>query len=129
MIIGLGLDLVDVAHFKRVAQKGGKAFFTKILTDSEYAEWQKLSSVQKIRFGAKRYAAKEAFAKACGTGIGEFVGLKDVGVDHDKLGRPLLHFSPNMQKRLKKRFGSSVRAEVSISDDKVAGAVVILSQD
>ena len=101
MIVGIGLDLVDVAHFKRVAQKGGKTFFTKILTDSEYKEWQKLSPVQKMRFGAKRYAAKEAFAKACGTGIGEFVGLKDVGVDHDKLGRPLLRFSPNMQKRLK----------------------------
>ena len=129
MIIGVGLDLVDLTHFRRVVQKGGARFYEKCLTDVEYKEWQGLSTTQKLKFGAKRYAVKEAFAKACGTGLGDFVGLKDVGLSHDKSGAPKIVLSRSLSTKIVKKFGKNIQINVSVSDDGIAGAIVILSQN
>ena len=129
MIIGVGLDLVDIAHFRRLVQRGGVDFYKKILTPVELLELKELSLKAQVNYGAKRYAVKEAFSKACGTGIGSFVGFKDVMVTHDEMGRPILKLSERMQQRLKEKFGNHVQTDVSLSDDKVAGAIVILSRD
>ena len=129
MIVGVGLDLVEIAHFKRIIQKGGLAFYKKILTPSEFKEASLLSPAAQVNYGAKRYAVKEAFAKACGTGIGHFVSFKDVSVAHDELGQPILKLSAKMTQRLKHKFGDDVKVKVSLADDKIAGAVVILSRD
>lgn len=128
MIVGVGLDLVEIAHFKRIIQKGGLTFYKKILTPQEFKEAAVLSTVAQIKFGAKRYAVKEAFAKACGTGIGKFVGFKDVAIAHDAHGAPILKLSSKMEARLKHKFGDDVKASVSLADDEIAGAVVILSR-
>ena len=64
MIVGVGLDLVDIAHFKKIIEKGGVAFYKKILTPMELKEVRAMSVTRQINFGAKRYAVKEAFAKA-----------------------------------------------------------------
>lgn len=129
MIVGIGLDLVEIAHFKRIIEKGGVTFYKKILTPSEFKEVKALSSIAQVNFGAKRYAVKEAFAKACGTGIGKFVGFKDITVIHDSKGCPDLKLSTKMLARLKHKFGDDVKIKVSLADDKMAGAVVILSRD
>ena len=129
MIVGVGLDLVEIAHFHRIIQKGGVAFYKKILTPEEFKEAKALTPSAQEKFGAKRYAAKEAFAKACGTGIGKFVGFKDVAVVHDANGAPILKLSAKMETRLKHKFGDDVKATLSLADDKLAGAVVILSRD
>ena len=129
MIVGVGLDLVDIAHFKRIIQKGGVAFYKKILTPAEFKEVLVLSPVAQVKFGAKRYAAKEAFAKACGTGIGKFVGFKDITIAHDTHGAPKAILSPKMEARLKHKFGDDIKVAISIADDAMAGAVVILSRD
>ena len=129
MIVGVGLDLVDISHFRRIIQKGGVAFYKKILTPAEFKEVSILSTAAQVKFGAKRYAAKEAFAKACGTGIGKFVGFKDITVVHDINGTPMLQLSPKMNARLKHKFGDDVKIAISITDDEMAGAVVILSRD
>lgn len=129
MIIGVGLDLVEIAHFRRIIHKSGVAFYKKILTPEEFKEANALSPTAQVSYGAKRYAAKEAFAKACGTGIGKFVGFKDVSVAHETNGAPILKLSAKMKNRLKDKFGDNVKATVSLADDQVAGAVVILSRD
>ncbi len=129
MIVGVGLDLVEIAHFKRIIQKGGVAFYKKILTPAEFKEVKALSPEMQVNFGAKRYAVKEAFAKACGTGIGKFVAFKDITVVHDTKGCPNLKLSPKMVARLKHKFGDDIKIAVSLADDKMAGAVVILSRD
>ena len=128
MIVGVGLDLVEIAHFRRIIQKGGLAFYKKILTPAEFKEASLLSPAAQVNFGAKRYAVKEAFAKACGTGIGHFVGFKDVAVAHDELGQPILKLSAKMSQRLKHKFGDDIQVKVSLADDKIAGAVVILTR-
>ena len=129
MIVGVGLDLVEIAHFRRIIQKGGVAFYKKFLTSAELQEIQALSPTAQVAYGAKRYAAKEALAKACGTGIGKFVGFKDVTVSHDQKGRPILLLSSKLTAKLKAQFGDNVKASVSLADDKMAGAIVILSRD
>ena len=129
MIVGVGLDLVEVAHFRRIIQKGGLAFYKKILTPAEFKEASALTPAALVKYGAKRYAAKEAFSKACGTGIGKFVGFKDVAVTHDTQGKPLLKLSAKMMARLKHKFGDDVQVSVSLADDEMVGAVVILSRD
>ena len=100
MILGVGLDVVEIAHFRRVIHKGGVAFYKKILTPPELKELSELPTSKKNAYGAKRYAVKEAFAKACGTGIGKFVGFQDVMVLHDEAGAPILKFSAQMNSRL-----------------------------
>ncbi len=129
MIVGVGLDLVEIAHFQRIIQKGGVAFYKKILTPAEFKEVSQLVPKAQVSYGAKRYAVKEAFAKACGTGIGKFVSFKDVTVIHDSNGAPQLKLSPKMDTRLKHKFGDNVKITVSLADDRMAGAVVILSRD
>ena len=129
MIVGVGLDLVEIAHFKRIIQKGGVAFYKKILTPAEFKEVTQLGQTAQISYGAKRYAIKEAFAKACGTGIGKFVGFRDVTVAHDNAGAPILKLSSKMETRLKHKFGDNVKVSVSLADDHLAGAIVILSRD
>jgi len=128
MIVGVGLDLVEIAHFRRIIQKGGLAFYKKILTPAEFKEAASLSPVAQVNYGAKRYAVKEAFAKACGTGLGKFVNFKDITVTHDAQGAPVLKLSRKMENRLKYKFGDDVKITVSLADDKMAGAVVILSR-
>jgi len=129
MIVGVGLDLVEIAHFKRIIQKGGVAFYKKILTPVEFKEASALSPELQVSYGAKRYAVKEAFAKACGTGIGKFVSFKDITVIHDEKGCPSLRLSPKMATKLQYKFGDNIKIDVSLADDKMAGAVVILSRD
>ena len=129
MIVGVGLDLVEIAHFRRIIQKGGVAFYKKILTPVEFKEVSQMTPSAQVSYGAKRYAVKEAFAKACGTGIGKFVGFKDVSVGHDLNGAPQIKMSPKMETRLKHKFGDDVKVTVSLADDQMAGAVVNLSRD
>ena len=129
MIVGVGLDLVEISRFQRIIQKGGLAFYKKILAPQEFKEASLLSPAAQVSYGAKRYAVKEAFSKACGTGIGHFVGFKDVWVAHDNQGQPILKLSAKMAQRLKHKFGDDVQMKVSLADDKIAGAVVILSRD
>ena len=129
MIVGLGLDLVEIAHFRRIIQKGGVAFYKKILTSAEFKEVMRLDQTAQINYGAKRYAVKEAFAKACGTGIGKFVSFKDLTVVHDRAGAPALKLSTKLDAKLKHRFGDDVKISVSLADDHLAGAIVILSRD
>ena len=129
MIVGVGLDLVEIAHFRRIIQKGGVAFYKKILTPIEFKEVRALSQAAQVSYGAKRYAVKEAFAKACGTGIGKFVGFKDITVVHDEKGAPQLKLSAKLDAKLRHQFGDDVKISVSLADDKMACAVVILSRD
>ncbi len=129
MIVGVGLDLVEVSHFRRIIQKGGVAFYKKILTPAEFKEAEALSPSAQVGYGARHYAVKEAFAKACGTGLGKFVGLKDVALTHDGEGAPILKMNKKMTARLQHKFGDNVKVTVSLADDKIAGAVVILSRD
>ncbi len=101
MIHGIGTDIVDVGRIASAIDKHGERFLDRILTQTEVMECNALPpALSAARFVAKRFAAKEAFSKAFGTGIGKEVAWYDVGIRHDPLGRPLLTFTDALQAKL-----------------------------
>lgn len=126
MIHGIGTDLVSVKRIEEALFKFGDRFLHRILSEGEVAEYA-LSS-QPARFLAKRFAAKEAFSKAWGTGIGEAIGWHDVSVGHDARGKPLI--APS--RALSEKFATEniVAAHVSLSDEHdYAVAFVVLENN
>lgn len=90
-VIGLGIDLVDVARFEEVLNRQGERFLSRVFTEGErlYCD----SKHSPGAFYAARFAAKEAVSKAFGTGIGAEIGWLDIEVFHDAAGAPLVRLS------------------------------------
>lgn len=91
MIVGIGTDIVRVSRMARNLERYGERFAQRILTSNELAEFS--LTRRQSSFVAKRFAAKEAAAKALGHGFREGLTLTDIGVGHDALGKPLLEYS------------------------------------
>lgn len=89
-ILGLGTDIVDVARIAAVIERSGERLARRILTDAEWFQYQQHQ--QPVRFLAKRFAAKEAAAKALGTGIRNGLAFTQLEIFNDELGKPCLRF-------------------------------------
>lgn len=123
MIYGIGTDIVEVERIQSSLDQFGDAFARRILAETEMADYA--VSPLKARFLAKRFAAKEAFSKAIGTGIRGEVSFHNIAVTHDALGRPLLQLAPTLQAFLKEHHIH--QSHISISDEKnLALAYVVL---
>lgn len=88
MIYGIGTDIVHVKRIHKSLDKYGDKFARRILTESEFTEFKNKNN--KTAFLAKRFAAKEATAKAMGTGFSGGLSLHHIGVKHDEAGKPFL---------------------------------------
>lgn len=125
MIFGIGTDIVEVSRIEDSLARFGDAFAQRILTEQEWLSFQQSST--QARFLAKRFAAKEAFAKALGTGLREPATFQNIGVAHDDLGKPVLDLTPALQAFLDKK--GIVQQHLSISDEKaLAAAFVVLEK-
>jgi holo-[acyl-carrier protein] synthase len=125
MIFGIGTDIVEVSRIEDSLARFGDAFAQRILTEQEWLSFQQ--SRTQARFLAKRFAAKEAFAKALGTGLREPATFQNIGVAHDDLGKPVLDLTPTLQAFLDKK--GIVQQHLSISDEKaLAAAFVVLEK-
>lgn len=113
MIYGIGTDLVNIKRIEEALFRFGDRFLHRILSEEEVVEYAQSS--QPARFVAKRFAAKEAFSKAFGTGIGESIGWHDVRVTHDKLGKPLIETSDALAEIL--RTNRITYTHLSITDE------------
>ncbi len=91
MIYGIGTDIVAVARMARALERHGERFAARILADAEFDAYR--SAVHPARFLAKRFAAKEAAAKALGTGFSSGLSLHHIHVTHDAAGKPMLNFT------------------------------------
>ncbi|MEZ7173641.1 holo-ACP synthase [Sporosarcina sp. OR05] len=91
MIEGIGLDIVELERIARLDEKSPK-FRERILTPKEIALYAAYSPHRKVEFLAGRFAAKEAFAKAKGTGIGNECAFSEIEILKDSLGKPVLFF-------------------------------------
>lgn len=123
MIFGIGTDIVEVSRIEDSLARFGEAFAQRILTEPEWLAYEQ--SQTKARFLAKRFAAKEAFAKALGTGLRAPATFQNIGVAHDDLGKPVFEIALELQVFLELR---GIRAcHLSISDEKaLAVAFVVL---
>ena len=117
MIYGNGIDIIDIYRIRRVITKYGNKFKKRCFSISEIKRSEKrLNSVESY---AKRYAAKEACAKALGTGLARGVFWKDIEVKNNQYGKPFikLHGKANkIYKNMNKT--SNKQIEVSLSDEK-----------
>ena len=117
MIRGIGLDIVELERVEKI-MKRTKSFEKKVLTERELAIFQTLSPRRKVEFLAGRFAAKEAYSKANGTGLGEGCALHQIEILKNETGKPLLYFD-----------NKEVNGFISITHTKtVAAAQVILMQ-
>ena len=113
MIYGIGTDIVAVKRLASAMERHGESFLDRVLSVKEKAELPELVTAR-ARFLARRWAAKEAFAKAFRTGIRGAVSLSAIRVGHDESGAPSLHFSDELAKILSERH---LTAHLSISDE------------
>ena len=114
-ILGIGVDIVENKRIKKFIKN--EKFKKRIYSSKEL----KLSilSVNKTSFFSKRFAAKEAFAKAMGTGIRNNLNFNDIEIINDKLGKPYYVKNKNISKMIKKNFNvKNFNCFLSISDEK-----------
>lgn len=88
-IKGLGMDAVELSRIEKIVAEP-KSFLGKVLTPKELEKYHTLPFKRKVEFLAGRFAAKEAYAKALGTGIGQHVSFQDIEVLNDATGKPVL---------------------------------------
>jgi holo-[acyl-carrier protein] synthase len=114
MIIGIGVDIAEISRIDRLHEKFGERFARRLLTPDELIEYRRRNNSSS--FLALRFAAKEAVAKACGTGIGEELGFHALQVENDAQGKPAIRFldaAGPLVNRLQIR-----NALISLSDEK-----------
>ncbi|KIL52201.1 holo-ACP synthase [Jeotgalibacillus soli] len=87
MILGIGIDLVELDRIQTLADRHPR-FVSRILTENELKQYEPLQGLRKTEFLAGRFAAKEAYAKAAGTGIGAALSFQDIEIVKDELGKP-----------------------------------------
>lgn len=123
MILGVGVDMVAVARMETLFTKYNQRFAKKILSSDEWMAFQ--TTHRPAHFLAKRFAAKEAFAKGVGTGLRYPVTLQNISVYHNQLGCPQFKFSEPLAVFLKE-LGVN-RCHLSISDEsEMACAFVVI---
>ena len=88
MIFGIGTDIVQVSRIQKSLDRYGEQFARRILAETELEDFRR--TLQPARFLARRFAAKEALAKAYGTGFSGGISLHMIAIRHDEHGKPLL---------------------------------------
>ena len=113
MIYGIGTDLVNIDRVKKILSKNRDGFVKRVLSEHEQALFA--NKADSAAYCAKRFAAKEAFAKALGTGIGRVVGFQDLTIRNNENGKP--YFIPSEKLRQYLIEKSIKHAHLSISDE------------
>ncbi len=125
MIIGIGLDLVELRRIEAICRKYGKRFFGKLLTPKE------LSRVPPdcVPYLASRFAAKEAGVKALGTGFSQGITLQHLEIVKDSAGRPELFFSGPALSRSVEIGVKKIHLSISHGRDTAAAVVILENTD
>jgi holo-[acyl-carrier protein] synthase len=127
VIIGLGSDLIDIRRIEKTLERHGPRFIDRIFTETEQLKSE--GRKQRAASYAKRFAAKEACAKALGTGLSRGVFWKDMGVANLPSGKPIMRLTGGAKSRLDEMTpaGMKVVVHLTITDDfPLAQAFVIL---
>lgn len=120
MVIGTGIDIIEVSRIKGLMEKYGDKFFQRILTDKEIAYCK--SFVHPELHFAGRFASKEAYSKAIGTGISKDFKWKDIEILNDKRGKPYINHTTENE-------FSHLKFQISISHTKDYGCAVVVCEE
>lgn len=123
MIYGIGIDVIEPHRVARLIEKFGERFARRVLTPAEWPGYEK--TARPVLFIANRFAAKEAFSKAMGTGFRYPVTLQCISVVQNRAGKPSLAFHPELDEMVRER--GIVGHHLTISDESsIACACVVL---
>ena len=128
MILGIGTDLVDIRRIEQTIERHGERFINRIYTEVERARAERKAN--RIDTYAKRFAAKEACAKALGTGFRQGVFFRDMGVVNLPSGKPTLRLTGGALKRLQAITppGHEAQIDLALTDEyPLAQAFVVIS--
>jgi holo-[acyl-carrier protein] synthase len=128
MILGIGSDICDARRIAKVLERHGDRFIDRIFTPAERAKAERRRN--RVETYAKRFAAKEACAKALGTGLRAGVWWRDIGVINLPSGRPTLELTGGAKRRLAAMTppGHEARIDLTMTDEgPTAQALVIIS--
>ena len=114
MIKGIGIDIVEINRIKNLLERQQK-IIDRVLTANERDHYQTLSERRRIEFLAGRFAAKEAFSKAFGSGIGQDLSFQDIEIKYDHKGKPIII----------KPYSEGVHLSISHSEHYAVAQVVI----
>ena len=124
-IIGTGVDIVDNSRIKKSILNN--SFLNRVFTNEEILISKKMKN--RSSYFAKRFAAKEAFAKSLGTGFSNGFNFKDISIINDKLGKPSFFITKKIKNLIKKRFKTnSFNFFLSISDEKKYSIAFVIFQ-
>ena len=124
-IIGIGIDIVKNSRIKKSILN--KSFLYRVFTKKEILISKNIKN--KVNYFAKRFAAKEAFAKSLGTGFRNDFNFKDISVVNDKLGKPSFFITKKIKNMIKKKFKiSRFNFFLSISDEKKYSIAFVILQ-
>tara|TARA_A100001037_G_scaffold303374_1_gene337201 strand:- start:5272 stop:5679 length:408 start_codon:yes stop_codon:yes gene_type:complete len=128
MVIGMGSDLIDIRRIEKVLERFGDRFVERIFTEHERKKSE--GHVNRAALYARRFAAKEACAKALGTGFRQGVFWRDLGVTSLPSGKPLMELTGGALSRLNELIpdGMQPHIELTITDEPpLAQAIVLIS--
>jgi holo-[acyl-carrier protein] synthase len=128
MILGIGNDIIDIRRIEKAIERYGDRFLRRVFTDAERRKSD--GRAQRAASYAKRFAAKEACAKALGTGLRKGVFWRDMGVANLRSGQPTMVLTGGAAEQLQRITppGCQARVNVTLTDDfPMAQAIVIIS--
>ena len=114
-IIGIGVDIVDNKRIKKSIKN--KQFITRVFSKKEINQSKKF--ISKINYFSKRFAAKESFSKALGTGFRKGLNFKDISIVNDKYGKPNYELNNKVKKLIYSKFKvKKIKISLSLADEK-----------
>ncbi len=124
-ILGIGVDIIQNSRIKNAIKK--KSFINRIFSKVEILNSKKVKN--KTNFFAKRFAAKEAFVKSIGTGVGKSINFTDICVINDKSGKPNFKFNNKVKNLIIKKFKTKTyNLFLSLSDEKNYSIAFVIIQ-
>jgi holo-[acyl-carrier protein] synthase len=124
MIYGIGTDIVDVERIKQAIESYGKRFLDRIYTDTEQEYSESFNDKKYVHYAA-RFAAKESFSKAIGTGITKGFKFREVGIKNEVSGKPIMMLEGEMLERYGKH---KIHVSLSHTDANAIAYILIESE-
>lgn len=130
MIVGIGTDLVKISRIDDLYKKFSSKLLEKLLTKEESTKFEEMESSKRIKYLAKRFAAKEALVKSLGTGFNDSVSLRDISISNNDKGKPYYDISEKLDQYIQKTLQvNKYSINLSITDDReYANAIAIIEK-
>jgi holo-[acyl-carrier protein] synthase len=129
MILGIGIDIVEIEKFESLLKKSGERLLNKFAHPIEKKLSPKVQNQRYYEYWAARFAVREAFAKAIGTGLGSGFESTEIGVAKNPKGKPFLKIEKKLLERLNKQGMQSFHVSIAHSFDFALAMVVIEGSD